>query len=489
MASPLDCNGNSAPLEPSAAQMQAIAAQISEVVIAHILSLGQQPASDTQGSAAPSLAEPLPRAGQPLDELLSLVMDELTPRSVNTASPGYLGYIPGGGLFLSAAAEFLAAAINRHVGVEHMAPGLVALEETAVQWLCEIVGYGPGAAGVLTTGGSLASLTALVAARDHTVADQISRGVVYASDQAHHSAAKAARMAGFSRANIRVVATDAAGRMDLHAAASMIAEDRRAGLIPAVLVASAGTTNTGAIDDLGGAAALAQDHQMWLHVDAAYGGFFMLTARGRERLAGLASAHSITLDPHKGLGLPYGNGALVVADRSWLLDAFSASADYLHEHESSSVNFCDLSPELSRNFRGLGLWLPLKALGSQPFAAHLDEKLDLADQAARALALLPGIEIVTPHQLSIVTFQLQLPRPAADRGNDSADSEVGLAQDELNTRLLAAINSRGRVYLSGTRFRGRFVLRLAVLSFRTHADRLAQALEDIEAAITEVSPR
>jgi aromatic-L-amino-acid decarboxylase len=230
------------------------------------------------------------------------------------------------------------------------------------------------------------------------------------------------------------------------------------------------------VDDLAALADLAAIEGLWLHVDAAYGGFFLLTDRGRQALRGIERADSVTLDPHKGLFLPYGTGALVVRDGAALRRAHALHADYLPARppDDTFVDWSEISPELSRPFRGLRVWLPVKLLGIAPFRRALDEKLDLAAWAAAELAKVNGIEIVAEPQLSLLAFRLRRP------GRDET------ALDALNRRFLDRINARGRVYLTGTVARGRFVLRICVLSFRTHADRMAEALEDVRAAAAEV---
>jgi aromatic-L-amino-acid decarboxylase len=256
--------------------------------------------------------------------------------------------------------------------------------------------------------------------------------------------------------------------MDVGALGEAVAADRAAGLRPFLVVASAGTTNTGAVDDLPAIADLARREQIALHVDAAYGGFFLLTERGRRALRGIEHADSVVLDPHKGLFLPYGSGALVVRDASALRRAHSVPADYMPEtqHDRERPDFCELSPELSRDFRGLRAWLPLKLHGAAAFRRALDEKLDLASWACDALRALPGVEIVAEPQLSLFAFRLV---------------RQGAEPDALNRRWLAAVNARQRVHLSGTVLGGRFVLRMCVLSFRTHGDRVRQAVADLRA--------
>jgi aromatic-L-amino-acid decarboxylase len=465
-------------LEPSAEDMRRRVASAMDRIVRHIGSLPQQPAADVEGAAAlaRSLVEPLPEAGAPFEDLLDLVFDRAAPKSFNTAGPGYLAYIPGGGIFDSAVADLVADAVNRYVGVWLAAPGLAQLEANVVRWFASIVGYPKGALGILTSGGSLANFTALVTARREKLPPDFLKGVLYASDQVHHSVEKAALLAGFPPGNVREVVSDARFRLDLDALRDGIAADRARGLTPFLIVANAGTTNTGAVDDLEALADLAAAEGLWLHVDAAYGGFFLLTERGRRAMKGIARADSVTLDPHKGLFLPYGTGSLVVKDGGALRRAHSVKAEYLPalQEDEDLVDFNEISPELSRGFRGLRVWLPVKLHGIAPFRRALDEKLDLALWAKAELVTIPGIEMVAPPDLSLLAFRL------VRRGLD------GPALDDLNRRFLDRINARRRVYMTGTVTKGMFLVRICVLSFRTHRDRMEAALEDVRAAAAEV---
>jgi len=470
-------------LELSGSEMRALVDQAMERIAQHIDSLPEQPAGYAGGGArlARSLVESLPETGTDFDELLRLIFDRATPKSFNTAGPGYLAYVPGGGVLHSAIADLISNSINRYVGVWLAAPGLVQLEANVIQWFCQIVGYPSGAGGVLTTGGSLANLIAIIAARREKLPEDFLRGVLYTSDQTHHSVQKAAVLAGFPPANVREVPSDASFRIDPVALLGAIAKDRDAGLAPFLAVANAGTTNTGAVDDLAAVADVAADAGVWLHADAAYGGFFMLTERGRRVMRGLDRADSLSLDPHKSLFLPYGNGALLFRDPNVLRRAHSTYADYMPvmQDEHDLVDFTQLTPELSRDFRGLRAWLPIKMTGIAAFRRQLDEKLDLAEWAARELATIPNVEVVAEPQLSTVAFRYR---------------RDGLSPDELNAinrRVLVEINRRERVYLTPTTVGDRFVIRICILSFRTHLDRMEICLQDVReavAAVAEASP-
>jgi aromatic-L-amino-acid decarboxylase len=255
--------------------------------------------------------------------------------------------------------------------------------------------------------------------------------------------------------------------MDPEALKAMVAEDREAGLRPFLVVPAAGTTNTGAIDPLGAVADIAEAEELWMHVDAAYGGFFQLTERGRERFAGIERADSITLDPHKGLFLPYGTGSLVVRNGAPLRDAHFVGAEYLQDRlpEAELPNWNEYSAELSRDHRGLRVWMPLVLHGVRAFREALDEKLDLTEHLYTALSETPGIEVPWAPQLSVVAFR------------------VAGATDEEDRAFLRRINDSKRVYLSSTTIEGRHVIRACIVSHRTHRARIDEAIEIIRAAV------
>ena len=464
-------------LELSSEDMRHLVTQAVERIVAHLESLPIQPSVDVEGGIelARSLVEPLPETGQPYPELLEALFSRVIPKSFNTAGPGYLAYIPSGGIFHAAVADLITDAVNRYMGIWVAAPGLAQLEANVIRWFCDLVGYPASARGFLTTGGSLANFSALVTARRERLPENFLLGTLYASDQTHHSVQKAALLAGFPLGNVRSIPSDAQFRIRVDLLEQTIAKDRQAGFTPFLLVGNAGTTNTGAVDDLQALADLAQREHLWLHVDAAYGGFFLLTVQGRALMAGIDRADSITLDPHKGLFIPYGTGSLLVRDGEALKRAHSVAAHYLPDTQEDPdlVDFSQISPELSREFRGLRVWLPLKMHGIAPFRHNLQEKLDLAQWTMTELGKIAGIEIVAAPQLSIVAFRLT--RPGFDSNS----------LNQLNRALLTRINARKRVYLSGTMLGDRFALRICVLSFRTHFDRMQTGLTDIRAAVSE----
>jgi aromatic-L-amino-acid decarboxylase len=498
------------PLEPDATEMRRLVDEAMTRIVHHIETLPDQPAQNVERATdfARTLIEPLPRKGEKYEVLLDQLFDELIPRSFNAAGPGYLAYIPGGGIFHSAVADLISDAVNRYVGVCAAAPALAQIEANVVRWFCEIVGYrgaaqppgvgcqvsgdgiagspatrhpppatrAGGGGGVLTPGGSLANFIAIATARKNVLGDDFQRATLYCSDQIHHSFQKAASLAGFPAANIREIGVDAKFRIRTDALEEAIGRDRRAGFAPFLIAGSAGTTATGAVDDLARLAAIARENKMWFHVDGAYGALFALTARGAATLRGMEQADSIILDPHKTLFLPFGTGAVLVRDAMTLRRAHSSHADYLPAMQSDEelVDFCEISPELSRDFRGLRVWLPLKMFGVEPFSQQLDEKLDLIAFATAELRKIEGIEIVAEPQLTITAFRLVV--------TGVSDAQL----DGMNRDLIERINARQRVMLTPTILDGRFVIRICIVSHRTHLDRVQMAIDDIRAAVAEV---
>jgi aromatic-L-amino-acid decarboxylase len=294
--------------------------------------------------------------------------------------------------------------------------------------------------------------------------------VLYASTQAHHCVEKAANLAGILPDRCRRIPTTSHMRIDVAALSQAIARDKRSGLVPFMVVSSAGTTNTGAIDDLHAVADVCKEHDLWHHADGAYGAFFHMCDELRPRLAGLSRCHSLTLDPHKGLFLPYGTGALLVRDGEALKRAHDVTAGYLPPTPADEFyNPCQYGPELSRDFRGLRVWLPLKIFGAQRFRAALVEKCELAAQCANALSAVPGIELCHPPQLSLFAFVL-------NRGR-------GLEQQNQDTkRLVEKVCAKGRVMVTGATVGNVYYARVCVLCFRTRAEHIAYAIEDIMSA-------
>jgi aromatic-L-amino-acid/L-tryptophan decarboxylase len=446
---------------------RAIADAAVDYVLGFIADRDNAPASDLDGAydLARTLRRPPPEDGRDFHDLLEQISMGAA-KAYDTAGPGYLAYIPGGGLFVSAIGDLIACVTNRFVNIAAPAPAFAQIEATVTRWLCDLFELPPGSQGVLTSGGSMANFSAIVTARTAKLSEDFFDGRMYVSEHVHHSIAKSAYLAGFPRAAVRIVPCARDLCVDLTALAKMIDEDLRAGRRPFLVVGSAGTVNTGAVDDLYGLAEMAAHNGLWFHVDGAYGGFFQLTPAGRSTLHGVTRADSITLDPHKGLFLPYGTGSLLVRNGGFLKDAHSVEAHYLPagSPDAELPDFADYSPELSRDFRGLRVWLPLHLHGVAAFRTALAEKLELARFMYERLVEIPTLEVPWEPQLSIVAF-----RP---RGADN----------DVTKRLLDKINASGRVFLSSTEIGGLMFLRVCVLSHRTDRNRAQEAVEIIAKA-------
>lgn len=432
-----------------------------------------------QGDAAGLLRLPIGERGAPLDDVMALLEREAVRPGGHPASPGHLAYIPGGGIYHSALADYLAAVTNKYAGISFTGPGPVRMENQVVRWAADLVGYPAGAGGSIASGGSLATLTAVTTARDaHGLRGaDYTRAVVYLTTQAHHAVEKALRIAGLAEAPLRYVDIDARFRMRPDALAAAIAADRAAGLRPWLVVAAAGATDTGAVDPLDALADAAQREGCWLHVDAAYGGFFMLTEQGRAVLAGIERSDSVVLDPHKSLFLPWGAGMVLVRDVGALADAHAGTGSYMQDAlraDPGEVSPADVSPELSKPWRALRMWLPLVLLGTAPFRAALEEKLLLARYFYEEVQAL-GFEVGPEPHLSIVTFRWAPGGMDLERAN------------AVNEAIVEAVRADGRIFLSSTMLDGRFTMRMAALSFRTHRRTIDLALEILSEQVALVT--
>jgi aromatic-L-amino-acid decarboxylase len=458
-----------ASLEPDTDQRRQLGGQALNHALAYLDQVPDAPGNRPWSEVFSQRLDPeFAEAGRDPAAVLDYVAACVDRPGFATTSPRFMAYIPGGGLFHSALGDLLAATSNKYSGFASASPGAVRLENATTDWLASVIGYPKDAAGSLTSGGSIANLTAIVAAREARDAD--GGGAVYTTRFAHYCIEKALNIAGRGRAPRRTIATDDKYRMSVDALEQALEQDRQDGVRPWLVVASAGTVDTGAIDPLPQIAELCRRHGAWFHVDGAYGGLFALCDEGRALLHGIDQADSVALDPHKTLFLPYGTGAVLVRDRKHLLDAFSASADYIRPLGESAVgpSPSDLSPELTRHFRALRLWLPLQIAGIAAFRAAQAEKLALARYFHARLSEVDGWDPGPPPDLSVVAFRY-LPK----------DGDP----DTFNERLIKHVIDEGRVMLSGTRIDGRFYLRCAILCFRTHIEHVDEALDALVEAV------
>ncbi len=406
-----------------------------------------------------------------LRSLLETFKNEVASKGITAGSGGHIGYIPGGGIFTAAIADFLAAVTNEYAGLYYASPGAVVIEDEIINWLKSIFGFPVSAVGTLTSGGSIANLIAMTAARDkHSIkSDRITRSIIYLSPQAHHSINKALKIIGLEDIIIRYLDLDEYSRIDIKNLTRQIIKDRNAGLNPFMVVASAGTTDTGAVDPLAVIGKIALENKIWYHIDAAYGGFFILTKLKKKLLRGIEMADSLVTDPHKGLFLPYGTGAVLLKDKEAVLHSHQYTANYMQDsarNVPTILNPADISPELTRHFRALRVWLPLQIHGIEPFIACLEEKLLLTQYFRRGLLEL-GFKTGPVPDLSVSYFWY--PSRVID-------------ENIYNQKLLELILKDGNVFFSSTKINNKFVIRIAVLSFRTRLKTIDKALDLINKA-------
>ena len=421
----------------------------------------QKAYEDSSDNGLGLLDSPIEESPLDMDDVLKLVEKSINLPGIDLTSSRHFGYIPGGALYPSALGDFLAAISNKYAGSFFASPGSVRLENQLIRWIADLMDYPETAAGNLTSGGSVAHLTAITAAREalQLKAKDYHRAVIYVSTQTHHSVLKALTVAGMREAEIRYLPVDKAYRMQTTQLPALIDSDQKKGLIPFMVVATAGTTEVGAIDELDTIADTCEHKKVWFHVDAAYGGFYILCEEVAAKLKGIERSDSFVIDPHKGLFLPYGTGAVIVRDKRHILAANSYQANYMQDAlQDDELDPASLSPELSKHFRGLRMWMPLKLFGLKPFRAALAEKVFLARYFHKHIQKIPGFEAGPFPDISVVLFRYI---PTEGDAN------------EYNRALVKALLKDGRIYISTTTIEGNYYLRLAVGVYKTH-------LEDVE---------
>ncbi len=454
--------------------MRRLGHQVADLVAGHLAHVREEPVQfpldrpDARRQVA--LPARAPEEGSPFDDLVAVLRERVFPYHAREPHPRFMGYVPSAPTFPAVLGDWIATGYNFFAGVWSVAAGPNEVELAVLEWFRQWLDMPEGARGLLTSGGSNATLTAVVAARHAAEGAghaDLSTLVMYCSDQAHSSVARAAWIAGIPRRNVRAVPTDAKFRLRLDALQGAIAEDRAHGLHPFLVVGSAGATNTGAVDPLHELADIAARERLWYHVDAAYAGFAVLTERGRKLLSGIGRADSVTLDPHKWLYVPFECGCLMVREPARLHAAFHVLADYLKDVEArdEDVSFADYGEQLTRYARAFKIWMSVNYFGLAAIRTAIDRCMVLADRAEAAVRSAPELEVLSPAQFGVVCFRVHPP---------GVDDPAAL--DALNERVNLAANATREVLMSSTRLRGVYALRLCILNYRTTAD-------DVEAVI------
>lgn len=440
-----------------------------EIVARQREGLASRPVFGKVGDARTHFDAPLPEGGTPVESVLDEIEREVVSRPFGNSHPRFFAFINATADPVGIVADYLASSMNPNCwGGDHAA---VHVEALVIRWLAEIVGLPRASEGIVTSGGSMANFTALAAARrartpwdvreEGAAAPGQPRVVVYASDQVHNCVDKSVDLLGIGWKYFRKIPTDDAFRIRLDLLRAAIAEDRRNGLQPAIVVGNAGTVNTGAIDPLDAIATLCHEEGLWFHADGAYGGMATISARLRPLFAGIERADSVAADPHKWLYVPFSAGATLVREPGRLADTFRRPAEYLiHDAESpvnGPVSFNDRGPELSRGFRALKVYMGLKVHGRSGYAAAVENDCALARHLAAAVDAHPDFERLAEPVLSIVNFRY---RPAGSALGDAA-------LDALNQRVVNGLVASGGFFLAPTRLKGRASMRVCITNFRT----------------------
>lgn len=448
-------------------QRQAYLSQVADFANTYLDDLPQAKAYDKTGADKESFRID----GEPktIDQILTIFKEQVTEPGIRASSGKHFGYIPGGGIYASALGDYLAAITNEYAGIGYASPGAVAMENEVLDWLKKLFSFPQTAVGNLTSGGSIANLIALTAARDKygVKNEKIKNSVIYLTPQTHHCIQKSLRIIGLEDVIIRYVPVDHRYRMDTQALEKQIRSDQSEGLSPYLVIGSAGTTDVGAIDPLEEIAQISHRYGLWFHVDGAYGGFFILTSK-KDLFKGIEKADSLVIDPHKSLFLPNGIGAVLVRDAKAVLQANLYMANYMQDALTDDLanDPANVSPELTKHFRALRIWLPLQLHGISPFIANLEEKL-LLTTYFRELLKAAGFNVGPEPDLSVSYFLYPF------QGDQNA----------FNRRLLHHIHEDGRVFFSSTLLEDKFVIRMAILSFRTKKETIDQAMEMIQVCL------
>jgi aromatic-L-amino-acid/L-tryptophan decarboxylase len=460
--------------------MRRLGHRVADMVAAHLANIRSEPviASAPRSDLNAALLVQPPAAPVDFDSIVATLEKHVFPYHAREPHPGFLAYVPSCPTFPALLGDWIATGYNFFAGVWPVAAGPNQIEMVVLEWIREWMGLEPGASGLLTSGGSAANTTAVVAAR-HAALEKgadIRKLVVYTSAQAHSSVVRAAWVAGIARDNVHIVEMDDRFRMSPADLVRAIDTDRAKGLEPFLVVASAGTTNTGSVDPVDQIADVCEHHNLWLHVDAAYAGFAALTTEGKRLLGRLDRADSLTLDPHKWLFVPFECGCLMVRDPSRLSDAFRISPEYLKDVEpgEEEVNFADRGVQLTRYSRALKIWVSVNYFGTEVISAAIQHAMDRARLLESLVAASPDFEILSPAQFGILCF----------RARPSSADEAEL--DSLNESINARVVEGGRFLISSTRLNGRFSLRMCTLGYRTTHDDIRNLFETIQRALQEL---
>jgi aromatic-L-amino-acid decarboxylase len=459
-------------LQLSRGQMRSLGYRVVDALVEHFERLPSQPVSRVAGRKEMErlLREPLPENGTSPEAVVDQAVRDVFGTMFHPQHPRFFAFVPSPSNFVSVMAEALSTGFNPFAGMWLEAAGPAQVELVVVDWLRQLCGLPESAGGLFVSGGSMANLTALAVARHVRLAGDMRGAVLYTSEQTHSSVEKAGGILGFAADQFRKLPTDEAFRLRTDALAEAVAQDGKGGRRPFCVIASAGTTNTGAVDPLNDLADFCAEHDLWLHVDGAYGAAAVLCEEGRRLLAGLERVDSLSLDPHKWMFQPFETGCVLVRHMDWLKDAFHIFPEYLQDlvPGEGEVNFSDYGVQLTRSFRALKLWMSLKVFGAAAFREAVARGFRLAEFAERELRGRACWEVTSPAQMAVVTFR--------HVGAGRSDEEL----DEVNRRLVSDIIDDGYALVTSTLLRGRTVLRLCPINPRTSEDDIRGTIDKLE---------
>lgn len=462
-------------LDPSVEDMRRIGYECVDRMIDHWQSLPDQMVGrrGTRAEYEALIDEPLPDAPSRLEDCLAYFFDRVVPGSTRVNHPRFHAHIPCPSSYAGTLGGMLAAGTNLFSGSWLGGATICGLELTVLRWIAQMLDYDQDASGILTSGGSMANLVGLATARARAGREALQRGVIYVSREGHGSLIKAANILGFPEDAIREIQVDHQFRMSLDALQTAIASDRSQGRLPLVVAANAGTTNTGAIDPLPQLADLCEKHDIWFHIDAAYGGFAAITPQGRDLFQGMTRADSLTLDPHKWLYCPMGIGCALVRHPELLTQAFSTQGSYLKDLPTDEVNFLERGPELSRPARVLAVWMVIRSIGRSALADQIDTDIRLARLAADLLRQDPRLDVIEP-SLSVVVF-----RHRAYAGENETQ------RAKRDAELMESTLASGELMLSTTVLDGQSTLRMVVMNHRTTEADIRRSVSQIRQLIVD----
>ena len=460
-------------------ELRALGHRMLDDIFDNLATLREQPAwRPLPEESATALAAPVPIKGRPAAQVYRALAEHLVPYTIGNRHPRAWGWVRGTGTPLAVLADMLASGLNAHVAGGHQAP--VVMEATCIRWLAELMGMPPESSGVLTTGGTMANVLGLAVGRHAKAGYDIRKHglqgcshpqlLVYGSTETHSWALKAVELMGLGRDAYRRIAVNASQQIDLQQLEQQIEQDRAAGHRPAVIIANCGTVNTGAIDDLPALAALCRKHDLWFHIDGAFGALLRFTREHAPLVRGIEQADSLAFDLHKWVYLPFEIGCVLVRDPKLHSDTFATQASYLEEAESGimagGLPFADRGVELTRGFRALKLWMSMQVHGVETYAALIAQNMAQAAYLEKLIHASPRLELLAPRPTNVVCFRYRNPQMDDD------------ALNALNRRLVIELQESGRYIVSSTTFNGHYALRVAITNHRSRMEDFAALAED-----------